>query len=185
MQTYTLTRSDFVLAHNLAFANLQALAHLRKHPHGAPPQKKRSNAWKTGVSFLAFLPCWVLFQIYNPGPRVMGYVLCAVLSFALAAGVLWWWSQAYTRRLYQTSLADHGFNLSPRSVVVSEAGIEEHGKGTVTHLEWSALLMRQESDTMFYLFLDPGVCLVYPKAALPYEAQALIMQRVPAGPRLP
>ena len=188
MQPFTLTRSDYVQAHQHATAHMRALA--------AQARKARAHtrpAWlrvaerpaKAAASCLLFMLCWVLFQAHGPGPRAMAYVLCVAAGAVAALVLAYAYGAATLRSQLGKQLSDDGCMLSPQSVAVGEDGIEQHARGIYARLEWPVFQARQEDEARFFLFYEPGICMVIPKAALSVQEQTLIAQRIPAPPPAP
>ena len=183
MKTFTLTRSDYAQAFRHAAANMRAVAaHRRKarreaqRPAWLHALRRHAKAAATTLLFGLF---WVLFQVFDPGPRAMGYVLCATASAGVTLALAYALGTAATRRQLDAQLSDDGCMLSPQSVAVGEAGIEQHNQGTFARLAWSLFQTRREDDTLLFLFYEPGICMVIPKAVLSAQEQALIVQRIP------
>lgn len=185
MQTFTLTRSDHLQAYRRVSANLRAIARRRKEAAAAAQGTVRRV-----VEGLARLSVWPLLLALTLGflqtkalsPQTKGYVLCAAATAVVTLVLAYLGAAAMTRRQLQEQLADDGSTLSPQSVVVTEAGIEQHAKGAFSRLDWAFFIARQEDEAMFYLFVEPGLCMMIPKAVLPREAQALIVQHLPLAP---
>lgn len=182
MQTFTLTRSDYAQAHQRASANLRAMARRRKAAAAAAQGRLRRI-----VEGLARLSVWPLvlalilgfLQTKALSPLAKGYVLCIAITAAVTVVLAYLAAVAVSRRQLQEQLSDDGSTLSPQSVAVSESGIEQHAKGAFSRLDWSFFLSRQEDDAMFYLFVEPGMCMMVPKAVLSPHERALIEQHIP------
>ncbi|EJE53841.1 hypothetical protein PMI14_01255 [Acidovorax sp. CF316] len=182
MQTFTLTRSDYVLAHERTTAHLRALASRRRAASAAGQgtvRKALVPLAKVAAWLLVFAVTWVFLQTRDPGSRAMGYMVCAAITAAVTLVLAYVAGVAMTRRQLQEQLSDDGSTLSPQSVVVSESGIEQHAKGAFSRLDWAFFIARQEDEAMFYLFVEPGMCMMVPKAVLPPEARALIARHLP------
>lgn len=170
---FTLTRADFA-------ALQQRAAALGR----GPDQRGRKAAGLRQV--VAKLLVWLaiaavvfsMFKAFDSPSLAARYIACgafgAVLAYVLAA--------ACVPLLAQRAIADGGWFLSPQSVQLSEAGVLQQVQGGRMQWEWSAFMARDESSTMHYLFIEPGQCVLLPKAALPPEAHALIRRHVPAAP---
>lgn len=182
MQTFTLTRSDHVQAYQRVSANLRAMARRRKAAAAAAQGRVRRV-----VEGLARLSVWPLALVLILGflqtralsPQTKGYVLCVAATAVVTLVLAYLGAAAMSRRQLHEQLSDDGSTLSPQSVVVSESGIEQHAKGAFSRLDWTFFIARQEDEAMFYLFVEPGMCMMIPKAVLPPEAQALIAHHLP------
>ncbi|CAN7482010.1 YcxB family protein [Acidovorax sp. LjRoot118] len=170
---FTLTRADFA-------ALQQRVAALGKRPirGGRKLGGLRLMAARLLVWLVIATVLFSMFKVFDSPSLAPRYIACgafgAVLAFVLAA--------ACAPLLAQRAIADGGWFLSPQSVVLSEVGVLQQVKGGCMQWEWSAFMAREESSTMHYLFIEPGQCVLLPKAALQPEAHALIRRHVPAKP---
>ncbi|MES2611670.1 MAG: YcxB family protein [Pseudomonadota bacterium] len=122
---------------------------------------------------------FALFRMFDKGALAPGYVLCALASVLVTLVLVGGAFVVYTKRLYHAMVADDGWFLSPQSVDANEMGVDQTFKAGCMHLDWSAFTHRQENESKFFLFIEPGHCLPVPKAALSAPAQDLITQRIP------
>ena len=186
MQTFTLTRSDHAQAYRHATANLRAIAKRKKAAAAAA-----QGTLRRVVEGLARLAVWPLalvailgfLQTRALGPQAKGYVLCIAITALVTLVLAYLAAVVMTRRQLQAQLSDDGTTLSPQSVAVSESGIEQHAKGAFSRLEWAFFLSRQEDQAMFYLFVEPAMCMMIPKSVLSAQEQALIERHVPLQER--
>ncbi|RZJ10553.1 MAG: YcxB family protein [Acidovorax sp.] len=185
MQLFTLTRSDFRELQARALASTRAYAKRGSHeePFHNPAQETSSIGKRVltkSLIWLALGVCFfVLFRMWGSVSSEPGYLLCALASGLITLALTAWAFAAYTGRLYNAMVADDGWFLSPQSIDADEGGIDQVFKGGSMHLDWSAFTHREETDTKFFLFIEPGHCLPVPKAALSMPAQELILQRIP------
>lgn len=173
MQSFTLTRSDFAELHQRILANIRA--ETRKKPDmGFSSMLTRSLVWCATTLVL-----FAIFKTFDVQSGFYGYLGSGVLGFLVATGAIWAMAVRQAQRMRRALIADNGWFLAPQSVEVSEAGVVQHIRPGRMQWEWPAFLLRQESQTMHYLFIEPGQCLLLPKAVLSPEEEALIVRRVP------
>ena len=185
MHLFTLTRSDFRELQARALASTRA--HAKRGRHKEPfhdPVNETSSIGKRPLKklliWLALGVCFfVLFRMWGSGSSAPGYLLCALASGLTTLALAAWAFAVYTGRLYDAMVADDGWFLSPQSIDADEGGINQVFKGGSMHLDWSAFTHREETDTKFFLFIEPGHCLPVPKAALSMPAHEFIVQRIP------
>lgn len=173
MQSFTLTRDDFAALHRRVLANLRADA--RK----TPGMGFRSMLVKSLLWFATTLVLFTIFKTFDLQSGFFRSLGSGVLGFVAALGAVWIIAVKQAQRMRQALIADNGWFLAPQSVQVSEAGVEQHLSSGRMQWEWSAFLLRQESPGMHFLFIEPGQCLLVPKAVLSLQEEALIVRRVP------
>lgn len=183
MQSFSLTRSDYVDLQKRIVAN--AKAQLLRGAGSTDKSSDKSIAgsgrwwlplvlWGASVVPLVFAFRW-LESLPDMGSHL------AVGAVGIGVGGLAFWAlvSSGTRSLQQAMFEDDGYCLAPQSLDVRADCIEQRSHAAHSLWQWAGFKHRQESDTLVFLFVDNAVCLLVPKTILTPETYALIEQRVP------
>lgn len=179
MQSFSLTRSDYVDLQKRILAN--AKAQLRRD--GGNKEKSADGSGKWWLPLVLWgasvVPLVFLFRWMESLPGLGTHLAVGAVCIVVGALAFWALVSSGTRSLQQAMFEDDGYCLAPQSLDVRVDCVEQRSNAAHSYWQWAGFKRREESDTLVFLFVDNAVCLVVPKAILTPETRALIEQRVP------
>ena len=183
MQSFSLTRSDYVDMQKRILAN--AKAQLRRGA-GSSDQSSDKTAAGSGRWWLplvlwgaSVVPLVFLFRWLESLPDMGSHLAVGAVGIVIGALAFWALVGSGTRSLQNAMFEDDGYCLAPQSLDIRADCIEQRSDAAHSLWQWAGFKRRQESDTLVFLFVDNAVCLPVPKSILRPETYALIEQRVP------
>ncbi len=182
MQSFSLTRSDYVDLQKRILAN--AKAQLRRGAGSCDSSDKSTGGsgrwWLPLVLWGAsVVPLVFLFRWLESLPDMGSHLAVGAAGTVIGALAFWALVGSGTRSLQNAMFEDDGYCLAPQSLDIRADCIEQRSDAAHSLWQWAGFKRRQESDTLVFLFVDNAVCLTVPKSILTPETYALIEQRVP------
>lgn len=168
--SFILTADDFARLQRVMYKRLQ------RHAGNKPLLiALRVLSWAAlAYSFLSFMRAQESSLAAKPfiGLAVLA-ALVAVALFAASATM-------GNKYILKASVRAGGWFMAPQQVLISELHVLHVSCFGQACIPWSVFVYRSEDERNFYLFVDPGIAFVFPKAAIADPAhQALIRDHIP------